>query len=321
MVIAIIGVLVALLLPAVQAAREAARRSSCTNNLKQHGLALLNYESAMKKLPGGQTDAITGDAEAPAYMSVQAQLLPYFEEENLRKLFDFKKPLYGNENFNAMFGAQPAIFLCPSDDRSGRAVETGWTSYHANSGSWARLRGWDGLFGPKIREAEKDPLPPLELGQIVDGTSHTAAFAEVVTGFYPDVAPGTGTGDALADCFEFGAAPTGDFAAVRNAFLAKDWKTATIPWSGEWRYKGNPWAEGTHWRTWYNHLTPPNSTCWYPNSWWELVLPASSRHSGVVNLVMADGSVQAIADGVDPDAWTEMGTRDGMEVIVTSRRP
>ena len=53
-VIAIIGVLVALLLPAVQAAREAARRSSCTNNMKQMGLATLNYESSMKKLPAGQ---------------------------------------------------------------------------------------------------------------------------------------------------------------------------------------------------------------------------------------------------------------------------
>src|SRR5215213_7488778 len=89
-VIAIIGVLVALLLPAVQAAREAARRSSCTNNLKQHGLAMLDYESARKTLPAGQTDAITGDPDAPAYMSAQAQMLPYFEDENLRKLFDFK---------------------------------------------------------------------------------------------------------------------------------------------------------------------------------------------------------------------------------------
>jgi prepilin-type N-terminal cleavage/methylation domain-containing protein/prepilin-type processing-associated H-X9-DG protein len=314
-VIAIIGVLVSLLLPAVQAAREAARRSSCTNNLKQHGLAMLNFESAKKTLPAGQTDAITGDPNAPAYISAQAQMLPYFEDENLRRLFDFKKPLYGDHNFEAMYGSQPAIFLCPSDDRAGKPVETGWTSYHANSGSWARLRGWDGLFGPKIAEAGKDPLPPVEIGQIVDGASNTVAFAEVITGFYPEVAPGRGAGDALADCFEFGAPPTGDFTAVRTALLGRDWRTATIPWDGEWRYKGNPWAEGTHWRTWYNHLVPPNSTCWQTGDWWELIVPPSSRHSNLVNAVMADGSVQAVADDIDPMTWTEMGTRDGIEII------
>ncbi|WP_442485872.1 DUF1559 family PulG-like putative transporter [Aeoliella sp. SH292] len=89
-VIAIIGILVALLLPAVQSAREAARRTSCTNNLKNVGLAALNYESAMKKLPPGYlggknfaTPEALGTTAAPHQWSgVFPELLPYFESGN-----------------------------------------------------------------------------------------------------------------------------------------------------------------------------------------------------------------------------------------------
>ena len=66
------------------------------------------------------------------------------------------------------------------------------------------------------------------------------------------------------------------------------------------------------WRSWYNHLLPPNSVCWNTDSWWKIVLPASSNHPGVVNLVMVDGSVQSVANDIDMDVWTDMGTRDGM---------
>src|SRR6187549_1274239 len=92
-VIAIIGILVALLLPAVQSAREAARRTQCVNNLKQLGLALTNYESAKKCLPPGQMAEFASPDPDPTknkhgnYFSVQVQILSYFEEENVRKLF------------------------------------------------------------------------------------------------------------------------------------------------------------------------------------------------------------------------------------------
>ena len=66
------------------------------------------------------------------------------------------------------------------------------------------------------------------------------------------------------------------------------------------------------WMTWYNHLLPPNSTCWYPGSWWKLVSPASSYHPSVVNVAMVDGSVQSVGADVDMDVWTNMGTRDGL---------
>ena len=68
------------------------------------------------------------------------------------------------------------------------------------------------------------------------------------------------------------------------------------------------------WRLWYNHLTPPNTYCWMTGDWWDLISPATSYHSGVTNVVMCDGSVQTIDDGIDPDVWLENGTREGLPI-------
>jgi prepilin-type processing-associated H-X9-DG protein len=181
------------------------------------------------------------------------------------------------------------------------------------------LKGWDGVFGAivEIKEERIKALPALRLAKITDGTSKTAALAEVVNGLSPDPAPTAG-GDPLADCFEYGGNPapigggTLTLDRIRSFFLSRDWRTASIPWSGDWRYKGNPWTEGTMWRSWYNHLLPPNSVCWRPDSWWKLVTPAGSYHPGIANVVMVDGSVQSIEREIDANVWTDMGTRDGL---------
>lgn len=113
MVIAIIGVLVALLLPAVQAARGAARRTACSNNLRQVSLAVLNYESAMAQFPPGQRwTALPGRANRGDY-SWMADALPYIEEGGVHEKIDFRLPYL--DPSNRLAAAQVIeIYLCPS---------------------------------------------------------------------------------------------------------------------------------------------------------------------------------------------------------------
>jgi len=109
-VIAIIAILIGLLLPAVQKVREAAARMTCSNNLKQIGLAFHNYESANQKLPPLYTDATY--LKAPNHFCLTF-ILPYIEQGNLANLIDLKKNGYGVENFPA-FTTPIKTFLCPS---------------------------------------------------------------------------------------------------------------------------------------------------------------------------------------------------------------
>jgi prepilin-type N-terminal cleavage/methylation domain-containing protein len=121
-VIAIISVLVALLLPAVQQAREAARRVQCKNNLMQIGLALHNYEMAYERLPPGSVN-LTGPirSEAKGYhMSWLVQILPYMDQLAIYDHFDFEAGAYDERN-NEPRMAPVASYVCPSAPRSGPA--------------------------------------------------------------------------------------------------------------------------------------------------------------------------------------------------------
>ena len=112
-VIAIIGVLVALLLPAVQAAREAARRMQCTNNLKQIGLALLNYENANKALPPGS--GYGRPEKVPTWM---VRLFPFFEQQGISTQYNFAD--YANSPANSLLAKSVTIpmLICPSDENA-----------------------------------------------------------------------------------------------------------------------------------------------------------------------------------------------------------
>ena len=182
-VIAIIAILIALLLPAVQQAREAARRSTCKNNMKQLGLALHNYHDAHSAFPSGRMRTTISE-----YLghSTQTILLPYIDQA----------PLYNQMNFTIGFNSAPnraagetilTAFLCPSNPTTEGVNYTGGlppdaarTHYVGISDSGTGRRGsssivvsnGNGLFFWNSK---------VKIRDIIDGTSNTLAFCEVVS--------------------------------------------------------------------------------------------------------------------------------------------
>jgi type II secretory pathway pseudopilin PulG len=201
-VIAIIAILIALLLPAVQGAREAARRAQCTNNLKQIGLALHNYESAFKVFPFGKGASYASLPGTPVYArwSANSQLLMFLEQGVLFNSinFDFPPetpgmqgavpfmPPYQNPNrANATASrVQVATFLCPSD----LGVITEWpggNNYLGNQHTWACDLGES---NPSTIAANEVPrgifyfLSAVKISNVTDGLSNTAFYSEKLKG-------------------------------------------------------------------------------------------------------------------------------------------
>ncbi len=191
--IAIIGILVALLLPAVQQAREASRRIQCASHIKQLALALQNYQSAHKTLPaaGKYDDPETAVSFSAGYWRVDLKsgtnqswvvsLLPYVEEQSLHDQFDLAHPVAENPKNPQI--QQPGILLCPSDGARGRFFEitdkaTGNTVQFgkANYAAYSNPFHVDSWFYPGAIW-----LYGRRLEQITDGTSSTLVFAEIRT--------------------------------------------------------------------------------------------------------------------------------------------
>jgi prepilin-type processing-associated H-X9-DG protein len=157
----------------------------------------------------------------------------------------------------------------------------------------------------------------VRVNEIIDGTSNTAAFAEVAL---PPRDNSNAPAHPKTDCFEGGSVTSTSLAAARATFQGMNWQTAGFPsgWGPPpWRWRGYPWREGSIWRNGYNHLLPPNSPCWRPNTqWWELVSPASSWHPGGTNAVLCDGSVRFVRESIAATVWEAAGSRKGGESFV-----
>ena len=166
--------LIALLMPAVQAAREAARRSQCVNNLKQMGLAMHNYHSINDRFP---PPAILSKQGQPL-LSWRVALLPYLEQEALYNEFHLDEP-WDSEHNKALIDRMPAVFRCPSAS----APEPGTTAYRVFTGKGAAF----------------DQPEGLPITAVVDGTSNTIGIVEAkeaVAWTKPEDLPFTGDGAA-----------------------------------------------------------------------------------------------------------------------------
>lgn len=291
-VIAIIGILVGLLLPAVQSAREAARRLQCSNNLKQIGLAMHNYHDTHGSLPFGMggTRAATG---GPGYSAVSL-MLPFLEQSALHGSIDFRFPL--TDPINAFAKSQTvAGFLCPSDRDNPQPQAGGAINYMASKGS---LHLWNDTSQNGVFIVFKS----LRFRDIQDGLSHTAAFSERLlsdgnNGFVSaesDVFLGSGNPATLDDTITLCDAV--DISNLANQFPI---------------FMGAPWINGQHT---YTHTDTPNRrSCGFMPG--KATMPATSRHPSGVQLLRCDGSVRFTAETIDRLTWRAIGTRAGGEVI------
>jgi len=181
-VIAIIGVLMGLLLPAIQSAREAARRTSCANNSRQLGLAALGYESANRRLPsGGQgTDfSTTPPSTVFDIHSVFTMLLPYAEQSILYERMDLRRAYNENQqNIEATRVSIPEL-LCPTASWRTATVDTegyGYVDYGPIY--YVDLDPATGLPNKQLRAAGALVKGGTRISEITDGTSNTILFGE-----------------------------------------------------------------------------------------------------------------------------------------------
>jgi prepilin-type processing-associated H-X9-DG protein len=192
-VIAIIGTLVALLLPALQAARESARRAQCQSNLRQLGIAMALHANAHGAYPVGcigyRGDFSVSPPVPARYIAWNVQLLPFLEEQSVAKSFDFSRPSYHAANKHAAATIIPT-FLCPSTEEDELRNPAGlW-----KGAAFTDYSGIYGVEGPtRVRQPDASPQTladdslgvlvyeePIAPKQIIDGLSNTASVAETV---------------------------------------------------------------------------------------------------------------------------------------------
>jgi prepilin-type N-terminal cleavage/methylation domain-containing protein/prepilin-type processing-associated H-X9-DG protein len=317
-VVAILATLVGLLLPAVQAGRESARRASCSNNLRQLGLAAANHESARGRFPIGaesrQWDERPGFPHQFFRWSVLAHLAPFYEQERLLRDLDLSVPLYvGLSPGDIAPRNKPIVkltvplFLCPSDVAVPVAELFGPTNYAGCTGTGVdggTPFETDGVFGINSRTRPRD---------VRDGLSKTVAFSESILGAGPKA---TASRDGIEPATGYGFTFT---APLTKAACARPFYYNFTD------LRGFSWANGEYRTTLYNHSAPPNTEAldclsalmntpdpsrMYAGYGWRA---ARSRHAGGVTVGMADGSVRLVVDAVDAAAWQAAATIAGGE--------
>jgi prepilin-type N-terminal cleavage/methylation domain-containing protein len=327
--IAIIAVLIALLLPAIQRAREAARRTQCRNNLKQLGLALHNYSDTFQTLPPSVVVGNVGGVQVFGGWSIHARLLPYLELTSGFNSINFNFIYEHPTNFTVSV-MNVESFLCPSDPNTAPYPHSfglaGVTNYGWNMGDWY-VWGGSNPAGPRFNERPRSPFyvnGSTRERDFIDGLSNSIVNAEVKarqryyrdctglsTRFTPLTFPGTGD----------------DPYAVAPEYISGAGCNATLRDSGH-----TEWVDG------HVHQTGV-TTAWTPNKYIEQqatklgydlditgiretnlgptfsAITSRSHHSGGVHVLLGDGSVRFVTDTIDGRAWRAAGTIAGGETV------
>ncbi|MGC8644150.1 MAG: DUF1559 domain-containing protein, partial [Isosphaeraceae bacterium] len=322
--ISVLGLLMALVLPAVQSARGQARRIACANNLRQVGVALSAYHDANGTFPQYITNIRSARGLRwvghEQYFSPHVRLLPYLDQVQLYSgvNFTFEFPPVATtqpppENSTA-YGATISVFLCPSDG-SHCGLDHG-NNYRCNVGvgpSWSTAAespdSGNGFFS--------FPYQP-SAASFPDGLSHTVAFSERLRG----------SGEQLPITEEQRGAIRRDLSrdygdlsfyrrsAERDADTALEWcRVAAQQHFPAYTQAGNNWFYSGREITGYTHAQEPNGAIpdalnmYFVTSFG--VSTARSNHRGGVNAVMGDGSVRFVTGGVDRAVWRALGSRNG----------
>lgn len=324
-VIAIVAVLVSLLLPAVQMAREAARRSACQNNLRQIGLAIHNFETARRCFPPSALAVGPGTTGTTSPWSGHALVLPFMEGDVLFRKIDFNKP-YGDDANKALFppngvaALRVDLFICPSDpgattpvlDAAGQPKHFPLT-YGLNVGQFLVFDPATGRDG----QAAFAPFAGVPSRRVTDGLSKTLAIAEVKarTPRVQDIPSASMPATPPTDPATIASLASG------GAFSADAGHTE--------------WVCGRTLHIGFTTTFPPNTVVPYVNGGQTLDIDVSStreavmvsgsaratsaavtsrsHHGGIVNTAFLDGSVRPIASSIETAAWQSLGTRDGGE--------
>lgn len=327
-VIAIIGILVALLLPAVQAAREAARRAQCTNNLKQIGLAMLNYESAHGTLPAGSPSfqekasyTRTGNAGKPWTWVTSA--LEYMEQGSLVDAFnpevalhDNSKPASPNGPTNRTLAQELEVdaLICPSDERASTPLMT-----DRRDGGWGIKQGqglwYTGSAGPTIPDTcafSKDPAACMgcNFGSGDENTGFCAPCFKGGFGLPRDGCPVQGFCAGLICRNEKGTSLRKATDGLSNTYLVGE----TLPSHNVWNCLFCDAINVSSTQIPLNNLVSDDGNASNPQPGREFTTGFKSSHPGGAHLCMGDGSVQFESEDIDYLVFNAKGSRSGGEV-------
>ena len=346
-VIAIIAVLIALLLPAVQAAREAARRAQCTNNLKQIGLATLNFESTFSQLPPGYGPQPADGGAGRA--NPLALILPYIEQSSLYGAFNLATDInnygFGTPNFTATTQIV-AGYVCPSDPATTRIPVTngqlGYLNYFASLGGTAsQLFGGSnlgnggeelnsaflGVFNVQVDETSPQTIngvfnpnyskvtSKVTLASITDGTSNTSMYSETRRSDIALSAGYTGNNPLRYDNVYIMSASDPTWNNHVWSTLCNNWYNAQVEFLIQ--YRGQEYYRNLPMTGYYTHTLVPNFSSYDcgADNFFASHQAARSYHPGGVNAAFCDGSIRFFKNTINPKTWMALGTRAGGEVV------